>query len=302
VAEIVLVRHGETEWSRDGRHTGNTDIPLTEEGRAKAKLVGAALAGRRFSLVLTSPLERARETCRQASLEAPVEVLDDLREWDYGEYEGRTTAEIRSERPGWSLWTDGAPGGETAGEVGRRADRVLTKLDGVEGDAAVFAHGHVLRVLAARWLGLPAQDGRLFALGTAAISVLGYERETRVLVRWNDTSHLEQPERKYVPVRRLALWLEETLDRELEWVVFEPNEEPVWARVREQVERLLLELWRGGTLAGATPAEALFVRCDRTTMTQDDIDSGRLVIQVGVAPREPGKFEVFRIERQTAVK
>jgi broad specificity phosphatase PhoE len=190
VPDVVLVRHGETEWSKDGRHTGNTDLPLTEEGAEKAKLLAQALAGRRFALVLTSPLQRARETARLAGLGNAAEVTPDLREWDYGEYEGRKTVDIRADRPGWSLWSDGVPGGESAADVGRRADRVLARLAGTDGDVAVFAHGHILRVLTARWLGLPPQDGRLFALATGTISVLGHERETPVIVRWNDDSHL----------------------------------------------------------------------------------------------------------------
>ncbi len=184
--EVVLVRHGETEWSRLGRHTGRTDVPLTERGRQDARLVGERLRGRQFALVLTSPLERAAETCRLAGLGTHAIVRDELREWDYGRYEGVRTDEIRAERPGWFLWDDGVPGGETADEVGRRVDRVLDLIGAVHGDAVVFAHGHVLRVLAARWLGLPAGAGRHFALDTGTISVLGYERETPVLRLWNE--------------------------------------------------------------------------------------------------------------------
>jgi broad specificity phosphatase PhoE len=183
--EIVLVRHGETEWSRTGKHTGRTDVPLTERGRDEAAALGASLPQRQFVLVLTSPLSRAVETCRLAGLAERAQVRDELMEWDYGAYEGRTTLEIREERPGWSLWSDGAPEGETAADVGARVDRVLVELRALDGDAAVFAHGHVLRVLAARWLGLDPADGRLFALDTATLSVLGHERETSVLRRWN---------------------------------------------------------------------------------------------------------------------
>jgi len=183
--EIVLVRHGETEWSRTGRHTGHTDVPLTDEGRCEAEAIGAVLRERPFALVLTSPLERAAETCRLAGMgEAAVE-RDELREWDYGEYEGRKTSDIRQERPEWSLWRDGVPGGETLSEIGERADRVIEELRSVEGDVAVFAHGHLLRVLAASWLGLEPAAGRLFALDAGTISVLGYERETAVLRGWN---------------------------------------------------------------------------------------------------------------------
>jgi broad specificity phosphatase PhoE len=183
--EIVLARHGETEWSRDRRHTGRTDIPLTEAGRRQAAMLRGALDGRRFTRVLSSPLSRALETCRLAGLEDQAELSDDLLEWDYGDYEGITTAEIRERRPGWYLWRDGCPGGESAADVGRRVDRVIASLEGVGGDVAVFAHGHVLRVLTARWLGLGPEAGALFKLDTATLSALGYERETRVITRWN---------------------------------------------------------------------------------------------------------------------
>jgi probable phosphoglycerate mutase len=183
--EIVLARHGETEWSRDGRHTGRTDIPLTENGRREALQLREVLEGRSFARVLSSPLQRALETCRLAGLGDRAEISEDLVEWDYGEYEGITTAQIRESRPDWNLWRDGCPGGETAADVGRRADRVLAELEGVEGDVAVFAHGHVLRVMAARWVALPPESGALFALNTGTLSVLGYERETRVVRRWN---------------------------------------------------------------------------------------------------------------------
>jgi broad specificity phosphatase PhoE len=183
--EIVLARHGETEWSKDGRHTGRTDIPLTEAGRRQALLLRDALGEWNFELVLSSPQERALETCRLAGLDDSAQTTDDLLEWDYGEYEGITTARIRESRPDWYLWRDGCPGGEQAEDVGRRVDRVIAALDGLEGDAALFAHGHVLRVLTARWLGLGPESGALFALGTGTLSVLGYERETRVIRRWN---------------------------------------------------------------------------------------------------------------------
>jgi broad specificity phosphatase PhoE len=185
--EVVLVRHGETEWSRAGKHTGKTDIPLTERGERAAEAAGRALRDRRLALVLTSPLARAAETCRLAGFGDVAETRDELVEWDYGAYEGRRTVEIREDRPGWTLWRDGVPGGETAAEVGERADRVIAELRAVEGDAAVFAHGHLLRVLAARWLGLEPEAGRLFALDPATISVLSYERETSVIRLWNQT-------------------------------------------------------------------------------------------------------------------
>jgi probable phosphoglycerate mutase len=183
--EVVLVRHGETEWTLSGQHTGKTDIPLTERGREAARAVGADLDGRRFAVVLTSPLSRAAETCRLAGLCERAVERNDLMEWDYGAYEGQTTVEIRKSRPGWSLWEDGAPEGETGAEVGARVDRVIAELRSADGDAAVFAHGHVLRVLAARWLGLEPAAGRLFVLEPATISVLGYERETPVIRLWN---------------------------------------------------------------------------------------------------------------------
>jgi len=183
--EVVLVRHGETEWSRAGKHTGRSDVPLTELGRDQARAVGEALRGRHFALVLTSPLARAAETCGVAGFGDRAEKRDDLMEWDYGAYEGRTTPEIREERPGWLLWNDGVPGGETIVEVGARADRVIAELREADGDALLFAHGHVLRVLTARWLGLEPDAGRLFALDAATLSTLGYEHETAVLRLWN---------------------------------------------------------------------------------------------------------------------
>lgn len=186
--QVVLVRHGQTEWSLSGQHTGGTDIPLTGEGERQAEELGARLGAWRFELVLTSPLARAIDTCRMAGAVAAAEVTDDLREWRYGDYEGRRTADIREERPGWDLWVDGVPNGETVDDVGRRADRVIERARAAAGDVALFAHGHVLRVLAARWVGLPPADGRLLALGTASVSVLGWERETAVIERWNDTA------------------------------------------------------------------------------------------------------------------
>ena len=184
-SEVVLVRHGETEWSLGGRHTGRTDIPLTERGRLQAEAVGAALMGREFALVLTSPLGRAAETCRLAGFGDRAERRDELMEWDYGDYEGRTTPEIRVERPGWSLWRDGVPGGETSEEVGARVGRLIAEARSAPGDVLLFAHGHLLRVLTARWLGLEPAEGRLFALDPATLSILGYERETPVIRLWN---------------------------------------------------------------------------------------------------------------------
>ena len=158
--DVVLVRHGETEWSREGKHTGHTDIPLTERGRLQAQAVRSALQDRHFALVLTSPLARALETCRLAGFGDVAELRDELREWDYGAFEGRRTIEIREERPGWTLWREGVPEGDTIDEVAARADRVIAELRAVQGDALLFAHGHVLRVLTARWLGLEPPGGR----------------------------------------------------------------------------------------------------------------------------------------------
>ena len=185
--EIVLIRHGETAWSRTGKHTGGTDVPLTEGGRRQAQMVGAALRSRRFAAVWTSPLSRALDTCRLAGFGDMAVPKDELVEWDYGEYEGRTTLEIRRERPGWTLWHDGVPGGETVDEVAARVDRALAEVESAAGDVLVFAHGHVLRVLAARWLDLEPEGGRLFALDPATLSVLGHERETRVIRLWNQS-------------------------------------------------------------------------------------------------------------------
>jgi probable phosphoglycerate mutase len=182
---IVLVRHGETEWSASGKHTSTTDVPLTEAGRAAAGLLRERLSGREFALVLTSPRARARDTARLAGFDP--EVDPDLVEVGYGDYEGRTTPEIRVERPGWTLWRDGSPGGETLAQAGQRADRVIARALSAHGDVALFAHGHILRVLAARWLDLPPERGASFALHTASLSELGFERENRVLASWNRT-------------------------------------------------------------------------------------------------------------------
>jgi broad specificity phosphatase PhoE len=181
--EVVLVRHGETEWSRDGRHTGRTDVPLTEDGERQARAVGEALRGREFALVLSSPLTRALSTARLAGFEP--EVRDDLAEWDYGEYDGVTTPEIREKVPGWTVWGYGALGGESVADLAARADRVVQVLLAAEGDVLVFSHGHFLRVLTARWLELGAAEGRLFALDSGTLSTLGCEREQRVIRSWN---------------------------------------------------------------------------------------------------------------------
>ena len=183
--QLWLVRHGETEWSASGQHTGRTDLPLTLEGKLHARQIGGFLNGRGFALVLTSQLQRARETCRLAGYGESAIIDANLRERDYGEYEGRTTPEIQIERPGWSLWRDGVIGGERIEQVAARAQKVIGRVAACSGDALLFAHGHILRVLAACWLGLPPEDSRLFALGTASVSVLGYERDTRVITQWN---------------------------------------------------------------------------------------------------------------------
>ena len=184
--EVVLVRHGATEWSISGRHTGTTDLELTPEGCAAAGRLGAVLSAWSFSLVLTSPLRRASETARLAGFgDDAVVVEPDLVEWAYGDYEGLTTPEIRETVPGWTVWSHPSPGGESAAAIGARVDRVIARVQGVDGPVLLVAHGHVLRVLAARWLGLAPADGRLFALDPATVSVLGWERETPVLRRWN---------------------------------------------------------------------------------------------------------------------
>jgi broad specificity phosphatase PhoE len=188
--EVVLARHGETEWSLSGQHTGRTDVPLTYNGRRQAEALGRRLSGRSFAAVLSSPLSRALDTCRLAGLGEGAEVREELLEWDYGEYEGLTTPEIREQRPGWLLWRDGCPGGETATEVGVRVDRLIAELRCLDGDAALFAHGHLLRVLGARWAELAPEAGGVLYLTTATLSTLGYEREVPVVRLWNDDGHL----------------------------------------------------------------------------------------------------------------
>ena len=183
--EILLVRHGETEWSSSGRHTSYSDIPLTDRGRDQAASLATRLLGHGFKLVLSSPRERALDTCAFAGLGDRVEICDDLAEWNYGDYEGRTTASIRAERPGWTIFTGGAPGGETIEDVAGRADQVIARAAEAGGDVACFSHGHFLRVLGARWIGLDGMEGRLLGLDVASISVLGYERTQRVLRTWN---------------------------------------------------------------------------------------------------------------------
>jgi broad specificity phosphatase PhoE len=189
---VVLVRHAQTAWSLSGQHTGTTDLPLTDEGRAATRLLAERLGGQHFARVLTSPLQRAAETCRIAGFAGQAETRDDLVEWDYGAYEGRTTAYIRAEDPSWDLWLHGTPGGESPADMERRIDGVVADLlDACEhgSDVLVFAHGHSLTALAVRWLGLPIASGRHLRLGTGSVSTLAWKREVRVLEAWNDRSH-----------------------------------------------------------------------------------------------------------------
>jgi probable phosphoglycerate mutase len=185
-SEIWLMRHGETAWSLSGQHTSRTDLPLTEEGERRAKEIGRILAGRPFALVLSSPMKRALDTCRLAGYTATI--CDDLREWNYGDYEGLTTAEIQKTAPGWSVWTGAIPNGENIAQVSTRADRVIARAAAAQHDVALFGHGHMLRALAARWIGMELVAGQRLALSTGSISVLGYERETRVIRLWNQTA------------------------------------------------------------------------------------------------------------------
>ena len=183
-AELWVIRHGETEWSRDGRHTSRTELDLTPEGEEVARRLADRLEGVRFDAVLSSPRLRARRTAELAGY-AEVELVEDLTEWDYGDYEGITTAQIREQVPGWTVWSHPTPGGETAEDVSTRMDRVVERVRTHGGRVLVFSHGHASRALAARWLEQPVQEGRLFSLDTATISVLGHERESPVVARWN---------------------------------------------------------------------------------------------------------------------
>lgn len=187
---LWLLRHGETDWTVTGRHTGRTDVPLTPMGELQAGALGARLRGLEFALVLTSPLSRAHETCRLAGFGAGAEVVADLQEWDYGDFEGKTTPQIRAMQARWSVWENGGPRGESPDDVAQRADRVIARLAGVQGNIALFAHGHLLRVLAARWLDLPPRAGAGLMLDTASVSVLGQYREDRVIRHWNEICHL----------------------------------------------------------------------------------------------------------------
>jgi len=201
-SRVFLLRHGETEWSITRQHTGRTDIPLTDEGRRQAERLGAPLSRERFALVLVSPLKRALETARLAGFatretglatgekSSVAEIEPDLVEWDYGDYDGLTSTDIRRDRPGWTPWEGGYPGGETLDDLAARADRVLARLRPVDGDVALFAHGHILRVITARWLEQPAVMAARYYLATGTLSILGWERETSVIDRWNDGCHL----------------------------------------------------------------------------------------------------------------
>ncbi|MEA2518206.1 MAG: hypothetical protein QOF49_286 [Chloroflexota bacterium] len=187
---LVLARHGETAWSKSGQHTGRTDVPLTDVGREQAARLGAALAGRTFSRVMSSPLSRALDTCRLAGFASAVVVDPDLKEWDYGIYEGRRTADIDRDEPGWTVWSRPIVNGERLEDVGERADRVIAGLLPIGGDVLVFSHGHFLRVLAARWIEAPPLMASRLELATATISELGWETDRRVVERWNEGGHL----------------------------------------------------------------------------------------------------------------
>jgi broad specificity phosphatase PhoE len=187
---LVLLRHGETEWTISGRHTGRSDIPLTDAGREEARAAGERIAGMRFDRVITSPMERAVETCRLAGFGDGATTDDALLEWDYGDYEGVTTAEIQETVPDWSLFVQGCPGGESAADVGARVDPLVDAARSGQGNWLFAAHGHVLRVVGTRWVGLPPEDGVLLNLGTAAVCVLGFEHDRPVITHWNETGRI----------------------------------------------------------------------------------------------------------------
>ena len=182
---LVVIRHGATEWSRSGQHTGHTDIPLLPEGEAQARATAALIAGQEFALVLTSPLQRARHTCELVGLGTQAQIEPNLIEWDYGEYEGITSAQIHGTVPGWTVWTDAIPGGESIEQVAARADAVIERVLAADGDCAVVAHGHILRMVTARWCQLDPIEGRRFVLDPATLSVLGWEHEARAILQWN---------------------------------------------------------------------------------------------------------------------
>lgn len=189
--ELWLIRHGETEWSASGKHTSRSDVLLTARGQRSAQAIGRYLAGRQFSMVLTSPRQRAQETCNIAGYSMHAIIDENLAEWDYGNYEGRTTAEIRSEQADWSIWSAPVPGGESIERVAKRAESVIDRAEAIGGSIALFSHAHLLRILAATWIGLPARSGSLFALGTGSVSVLGFEREVRVIETWNRSFEID---------------------------------------------------------------------------------------------------------------
>lgn len=191
--QLWLIRHGETEWSLSGAHTGRTDLPLTDRGRQRARALGQFLNQRPFAIVLVSPLQRARETCKLAGYGDVATIEENLHEWDYGDYEGRSTNDIQKDRPGWNLWRDGVPHGEAVEQVGARARQVIDHALESNGDAALFAHGHILRILTACWLQLPPDAGRLFGLDTATVSILGWERDAHVIRLWNRSSDSSFP-------------------------------------------------------------------------------------------------------------
>ena len=182
---LVVIRHGATEWSRSGQHTGHTDIPLLPEGEAQARATAALIAGQEFALVLTSPLQRARHTCELVGLGTQAQIEPNLIEWVYGEYEGITSAQIHGTVPGWTVWTDAIPGGESIEQVAARADAVIERVLAADGDCAVVAHGHILRMVTARWCQLDPIEGRRFVLDPATLSVLGWEHEARAILQWN---------------------------------------------------------------------------------------------------------------------
>lgn len=190
--KIYLARHGETIWSLSGQHTGMTDIPLTEQGEKNAKQLGKRLQGLTFAKVFSSPLQRALKTCELAGFGSMVMPDPLLEEWNYGDYEGRTTTEIQQTQPDWFIFRDGCPGGELPKQVAQRCDQMIEKMKAINGDILIFAHAHILRMLTTRWLGLPAEEGRLYFLSTASLSILGYEHNLSepVIRLWNDTSHL----------------------------------------------------------------------------------------------------------------
>lgn len=189
--KIYLIRHGETEWALSGKHTGKTDIPLTSRGEEEGRLLGKRLKGHTFEKVLTSPSQRAEKTCELAGLLKHAYHDVDLMEWDYGDYEGKTTSEIWKSDPHWTIFDRGAPNGESVADVTGRANRLLSKIHNCKGDVALFSHGHMIRVIAMRWLSLPTTQGKHLLVSPSSLSILSFERQTPVLALWNDVSHLQ---------------------------------------------------------------------------------------------------------------